>query len=176
MNDLDAELMALLGPGTASPQPHPQEPAGATPDLDLATLLNPEAGQAAPEPVATTIQADDFPAGQDQSDLAEAVQTDVREPIAKLREIAARRQELEEELFDLYQRLDTARELLKRGLWSQDHVKTSHGLARQIEAVTWSWSWTETQAWRVAFDNNLIPAWPRRADWSPFQLLEGTRP
>lgn len=166
MNDFDADLLALLSPGAASPapaQPEPQEPAAAVPELDLAALLDP-------------VQADDFDDSSTQFEQATALQAQAPEHIAKLAEIADRRQTLEDELLDLYQRLDTARELLKRGLWAPGHVKVAHGLVRQIEATTWAWSWTETEAWRVAYDTGLIPPFPRRADWTPFQLLEGQRP
>lgn len=118
-------------------------------------------------------RAELFPSLMAQSS---ASQDEVAEALTKLRQIAVRRQELEAELLDLYQRLGSARELLAIGLWAPAHVKTAHGLARQIEAVTWPWSWAETQAWRVAYETGLIPGKPIQADWSPFQLIESTRP
>lgn len=118
-------------------------------------------------------RAEIFPSLMDPSS---ASHDEVVEALTMLRQIAARRQALEDELLDLWRRLDTARELLKRGLWAHDQVRLAHGLVHQIDAVTWSWRWTETQAWRIAYDSGQIPGKPIPADWSPFQLIEGDRP
>ena len=166
--DFDADLAALLAPSEpaeALTQPVHQEAAAAAPDIDLMTLLDPVQAGSGSVPV-----ADDFGA------VATVVRQLQETPVylVELARIAARRAELETHLLDLYQRLDAAQELLKRGLWAPGHVRVAHGLVRSIDAMTMSWRWTETQAWRVARDAGLIQ-WSRSADWTPFDILEGQR-
>lgn len=162
MSDLDADLLALLGPGAASPAPaqsESQESAAAAPELDLAALLEP--AQAVPEAV------------PDTDPVHSATEP---EHIARLAEIVARRMELEAELHDLFLQLDSAQVLLKLGLWAPEHASIAVALRRRIDKKGMDWNWTETQAWRVAYDAGLIPPWPRPKDWTPFNLLEGRHP
>lgn len=176
--DFEADLAALLAPGAASAVPtqsEPQEAAAAAPELDLMSLLSP--GQASPEPdyqsTPVTVQADDFNVRQvldGPSALAAAAD------LAPMAEVAEKRSQLEDKLLDLYMQLDAGQVLLERGLWSPEDRRICLFLIRRIEAATWAWRWTETEAWRMAYDAGLIPAQPRRADWSPFQLLNGQHP
>jgi len=146
-------------------------------DLDAllqALLEPPESKPLALEVEAVAIQADDFAAAPSVVSVPAgfAVQTDGVD-VAGLAVIAARRAQLEDRLYDLYLQLDSARELLKRGLWSPEHSGVSSGLEHRIWTETMNWRWTETEAWQWACDARLIPAKPRPADWSPFELLAG---
>lgn len=147
MNDFDTDLLALLNPGSPSPmpaEPESREPATEVPELDLAALLAP--AQAAPESVA------------------------VPDYIAQLTEIAARRLNLETELYDLFLQLESTQELLQRGLWLPEHAATLRVLRKRIDSQGLDWRWTETQAWKAAYNAGVIPQF-RNATWTPFDLL-----
>lgn len=145
-DDLDALLLELMVPQVQMPLALEAEAVAILVD-DLAVA-----------PAVVSIPADSV------------VQADGPE-LAGLAAIAAKRVKLEDRLHDLYLQLSSGRELLKRGLWSPEHADVLRGLERRIGVETMNWRCVDTEAWRWAYDADLIPAKPRPAGWSPFELL-----